>query len=91
MVIRCSSRSHRYGGSASGPAALNNGTLENYASIILGQSRAPFVPALLNSLQIALITVIVALFFRLPCGARRDALPFPGPRVLHNYHPDLAA
>ncbi|CDJ99224.1 putative sugar transporter integral membrane protein [Microbacterium sp. C448] len=41
----------------------DNGTLENYASIILGQTRAPFVPASLNSLQIALITVIVALVF----------------------------
>jgi len=41
----------------------DNGTLENYEAIIFDYGRAPFLPALLNSLQITLITVIVAVVF----------------------------
>ena len=41
----------------------DNGTLENYETIIFDYGRAPFIPALLNSLQITLITVVVALVF----------------------------
>ncbi|HYJ51214.1 MAG TPA: carbohydrate ABC transporter permease [Microbacterium sp.] len=41
----------------------DNGTLDNYANVILGDTRAPFAPALVNSLTISLITVAVALVF----------------------------
>ena len=29
----------------------DNGTLDNYANVILGDTRAPFAPALVNSLD----------------------------------------
>ena len=41
----------------------DNGTLENYANVIFGSTRAPFLPALGNSLAITLLTVAVALVF----------------------------
>src|SRR5688500_102853 len=41
----------------------DNGTLENYANVIFFNDRAPFIPALLNSLQVSLLTVVVALVF----------------------------
>lgn len=41
----------------------DNATLENYAAIVSDQGRAPFVPALLNSLQATVLTVVVALLF----------------------------
>jgi len=41
----------------------DNATLDNYTSIIGGGGRAPFLPALGNSLAVALITVAVALVF----------------------------
>jgi N,N'-diacetylchitobiose transport system permease protein len=41
----------------------DNGTLENYTNVIFFNERAPFIPALLNSLQVTLLTVIVALVF----------------------------
>jgi N,N'-diacetylchitobiose transport system permease protein len=41
----------------------DNGTLDNYANVILGDTRAPFGPALANSLAVSLITVSVALVF----------------------------
>lgn len=41
----------------------DNGTLENYANVIFDSSRAPFLPALGNSLAVTLITVVVSLVF----------------------------
>ena len=41
----------------------DNGTLENYTNVIFFNERAPFLPALANSLQVTLLTVIVALVF----------------------------
>jgi len=41
----------------------DNFTLENYASVISGDTRAPFIPALGNSLAVTVITVVVALVF----------------------------
>ena len=41
----------------------DNGTLENYANVIFDSSRAPFPPALANSLAVTLITVVVSLVF----------------------------
>ena len=41
----------------------DNGTLENYANVIFESTRAPFLPALGNSLAITLLTVAVALVF----------------------------
>jgi N,N'-diacetylchitobiose transport system permease protein len=38
-------------------------TLENYTSVIAGDTRAPFGPALVNSLSVTLLTVVVALVF----------------------------
>jgi N,N'-diacetylchitobiose transport system permease protein len=38
-------------------------TLDNYAGILAGDGRAPFLPALLNSLQVTLVTIVVALVF----------------------------
>jgi len=41
----------------------DNFTLENYTSVITGDTRAPFLPALGNSLAVTLLTVAVALVF----------------------------
>ncbi|MCR2810483.1 MULTISPECIES: carbohydrate ABC transporter permease [unclassified Microbacterium] len=41
----------------------DNGTVENYVGVIFHNERAPFLPALLNSLQVTLLTVAVALVF----------------------------
>lgn len=41
----------------------DNGTLENYAEVILHYARAPFLPALGNSVLVTLITVAVSLVF----------------------------
>jgi N,N'-diacetylchitobiose transport system permease protein len=41
----------------------DNFTLENYASVVSGDTRAPFGPALVNSLSVTLITVVIALVF----------------------------
>lgn len=41
----------------------DNGTLENYTNVIFFNERAPFLPALANSLQVTLLTVVVALVF----------------------------
>lgn len=41
----------------------DNGTLENYANVIFDSSRAPFLPALGNSLAVTLITIVVSLVF----------------------------
>lgn len=41
----------------------DNGTLDNYAGVILDYARAPFLPALGNSLMVTLITVAVSLVF----------------------------
>jgi N,N'-diacetylchitobiose transport system permease protein len=38
-------------------------TLDNYVGILAGDGRAPFLPALLNSLQVTLVTIVVALVF----------------------------
>ena len=40
-----------------------NFTLENYAAVIVGDTRAPFLPALGNSLAVTLLTVVVSLIF----------------------------
>jgi N,N'-diacetylchitobiose transport system permease protein len=39
----------------------DNGTLDNYASVMFGDTRAPFGPALANSLAVTLLTVFAAL------------------------------
>ena len=41
----------------------DNGTIENYTNVIFFNERAPFLPALANSLQVTLLTVVVALVF----------------------------
>lgn len=41
----------------------DNGTLENYSNVIFDSSRAPFLPALANSVAVTAITVVVALVF----------------------------
>ena len=41
----------------------DNFTLENYTSVIMGDTRAPFLPALGNSLGVTLLTVAVSLVF----------------------------
>ncbi len=41
----------------------DNGTLDNYVNVVFGGGRAPFLPALGNSLAVTLITVAVALVF----------------------------
>ncbi|MCD2441753.1 carbohydrate ABC transporter permease [Agromyces sp. SYSU K20354] len=41
----------------------DNATVENYVDVIFDESRAPFIPALLNSLQITVLTVVIALVF----------------------------
>ena len=41
----------------------DNFTLENYTSVISGDTRAPFIPALGNSLAVTVLTVAVALVF----------------------------
>ncbi len=41
----------------------DNATLQNYTDVVFGSSRAPFLPALLNSLQVTLLTVVAALVF----------------------------
>ena len=41
----------------------DNGTLDNYVNVILHSARAPFGPALMNSLMVTLITVAVSLVF----------------------------
>jgi N,N'-diacetylchitobiose transport system permease protein len=41
----------------------DNGTLDNYTNVIFFNERAPFLPALLNSVQVTLLTVVVALVF----------------------------
>ena len=41
----------------------DNFTLENYLGVVSGSARAPFLPALGNSLMVALLTVAVALVF----------------------------
>ncbi|GLI28066.1 sugar ABC transporter permease [Agromyces rhizosphaerae] len=40
-----------------------NGSLQNYIDIIFNYERAPFLPALANSLQITLLTVLITLVF----------------------------
>ncbi len=39
----------------------DNFTIENYTSVIAGDTRAPFVPALVNSLSVTLLTVVASL------------------------------
>ncbi|WP_307858487.1 carbohydrate ABC transporter permease [Microbacterium flavescens] len=39
----------------------DNGTLENYAAVMFGDTRAPFGPALANSIAVTLLTVVAAL------------------------------
>ena len=41
----------------------DNGTLDNYSNVIFDSSRAPFLPALANSVAVTAITVVVALVF----------------------------
>jgi N,N'-diacetylchitobiose transport system permease protein len=41
----------------------DNGTLDNYINVIFNSGRAPFLPALGNSLIVTLITVVVSLVF----------------------------
>lgn len=41
----------------------DNGTLDNYVNVIFNSGRAPFLPALGNSLIVTLITVVVSLVF----------------------------
>jgi len=41
----------------------DNATVDNYANIILHYARAPFLPALGNSIMVTLITVVVSLVF----------------------------
>jgi N,N'-diacetylchitobiose transport system permease protein len=41
----------------------DNFTIDNYVSVIAGDTRAPFGPALVNSLAVTLITVTVSLVF----------------------------
>jgi N,N'-diacetylchitobiose transport system permease protein len=41
----------------------DNATVENYLGVIFGSDRAPFLPALGNSLAVTLLTVLIALVF----------------------------
>ncbi|WP_241246026.1 carbohydrate ABC transporter permease [Microbacterium sp. 4R-513] len=41
----------------------DNFTIQNYSNVILGHTRAPFGPALANSVMVSAITVVVALLF----------------------------
>ncbi|MCR2785117.1 MULTISPECIES: carbohydrate ABC transporter permease [unclassified Microbacterium] len=41
----------------------DNFTLDNYVGVVSGSARAPFLPALGNSLMVALLTVVIALVF----------------------------
>lgn len=41
----------------------DNGTFDNYVNVIFGNARAPFLPALGNSLSITLLTIVVSLVF----------------------------
>lgn len=41
----------------------DNATLDNYVAVIFDSSRAPFLPALGNSVMVTLLTIVVALVF----------------------------
>jgi N,N'-diacetylchitobiose transport system permease protein len=41
----------------------DNGTVDNYVNVIFHSARAPFLPALGNSLMVTLLTVVVSLVF----------------------------
>jgi N,N'-diacetylchitobiose transport system permease protein len=41
----------------------DNGTVENYVNVIFNSARAPFLPALGNSLMVTVVTVVVSLVF----------------------------
>jgi hypothetical protein len=41
----------------------DNGTVENYVNVIFNSARAPFLPALGNSVMVTLLTVVVSLVF----------------------------
>ena len=84
-------RSSRTGGTGSELHLWpDNGTLENYASMILGQTRAPFVPALLNSAADRAHHRDRRARLRFPRGARRDAASVSGLASFIAYDPDRA-
>ena len=65
----------------------DNFTVENYEAIIFDYGRAPFVPALLNSLQITLITVVLALVFAFLAALAVTRFRFRTPGGVHRHDP----
>ena len=66
----------------------DNVTLENYTNVIIaGDTRAPFLPALVNSLAVTLLTVVVALVFAFLAALAVTRFRFRSPRGLHHRDP----
>ncbi|WP_297742441.1 carbohydrate ABC transporter permease [uncultured Tessaracoccus sp.] len=67
---------------SSGKLLPNNWTAENYTNIFAGSASDLFIPALINSLGITLISTLIAVVLATLCAYAIARLDFPGKRII---------